>query len=154
MKASGGDAGTNMTAIKGILDLMGGEVVIGPLHNDRDVIRLVRRGVPCQAVDYFVRISGISFDALDPQVLTLSTFQKRQKNSQPLKQDESDRLLRVVCIVAAAREVFGDLKTAEIWLNRKNRALDGETPLAMADTHFGPLTVEALLGRIVQGIAA
>ncbi|WP_231848732.1 type II RES/Xre toxin-antitoxin system antitoxin [Sphingobium sp. SYK-6] len=134
--------------------LLGGESVTGPLNDERDIVRLVRRGVPTQAVDHFLAAAGLPFNALDPQVLNRRTFRRRQKSEQPLDQAESDRLLRLVGVVAAAEETFGDTQKAHLWLNRENRALGGETPLATADTDQGARVVEALLGRIAHGIAA
>ena len=146
--------GRNMTALTRIQALLGGEAVTGPLHNERDMVRLVRRGVPTQAVDHFLAAARLSFNSLDPKILNHRTFKRRKKNAQPLEQDESDRLLRMVGVVAAAEEVFGSVDKAQEWLNRATRALDGETPLAMADTDRGARAVEALLGRIAHGIAA
>lgn len=143
-----------MTAVARVQELLGGEAMTGPLHNERDIVRLIRRGVPTQAVDHFLTRTGLAFNTLDPKVLNLRTFKRRKKNAQPLEPDESDRLLRMVAIVAAAEEAFGDVDKAHIWLNRENRVLDGETPLAMADTNHGARVVEALLARMVHGIAA
>lgn len=141
-------------SVERIQELLGGEGLTGPLHNERDIVRLVRRGLPTQAVDHFLSTSGLSFNALEPKVLSLRTFKRRKKLEQLLEQDESDRLLRVVGIVAAAEETFGSAEKAQEWLNRSTRALDGETPIAMADTDRGARAVEALLGRIGHGIAA
>ena len=143
-----------MTAVGRIQELLGGETMTGPLHDERDLVRLIRRGVPTQAVDHFLTSSGLSFNTLNPKVLNLRTFKRRKKNAQLLEQDESDRLLRIVSIVAAAEETFGNADKAQHWLNRASRALDGETPLAMTDTDRGARAVEALLGRIAHGIAA
>jgi len=143
-----------MTAMTRIQELLGGEAMTGPLHDERDIVRLIRRGVSTQSVDHFLSMAGLSFNMLDPTVLNLRTFRRRQKNAQPLELDESDRLLRLVGIVAAAEETFGSVQKAQTWLHRDNRALDGETPLAMVDTDRGVRAVEALLGRIAHGIAA
>ena len=143
-----------MNAVAKIQELLGGEGVTGPLHDERDIVRLIRRGVPTQAVDHFLTAARLPFNALDPQILNRRTFKRRQKSAQPLDQAESDRLLRVVGVVAAAEETFGNGEKAHIWLHRANRALDGETPLAMADTDQGARAVEALLGRIGHGLAA
>ena len=59
----------------------------------------------------------------------------------------------MIDVVAAAEEAFGDTAKAHAWLNRANRALDGETPLGVAETDQGARAVEALLGRIAHGIA-
>lgn len=143
-----------MNAVTRIQELLGGEGVTGPLHDERDIVRLIRRGVPTQAVDNFLTAARLPFNALDPQILNRRTFKRRQKSAQPLDQAESDRLLRMVGVVAAAEETFGNSEKAHVWLNRTNRALDGETPLAMADTDQGARAVEALLGRIGHGLAA
>lgn len=143
-----------MGAVARIKELLGGEVVTGPLIDERDIVRLIRRGVPTQAVDHFLAAARLSFNALDPQILNRRTFKRRQQSAQPLDQVESDRLMRLVGVVAAAEETFGDSDKAHVWLNRENRALDGETPLGMADTDHGARAVEALLGRIAHGIAA
>ncbi|MDQ1158932.1 putative toxin-antitoxin system antitoxin component (TIGR02293 family) [Sphingomonas sp. SORGH_AS 950] len=143
-----------MTGMTTIRDLLGGEAVVGPLRDDGDLVRLVRRGVPTSAVDHFLAAAGLSFNAIDRSVLNRRTFKRRQDAAQPLDQGESDRLIRLVSVVATANDVFGDADKANGWLARPSRALDGETPLAMADTDRGARAVEALLGRIAHGIAA
>ncbi len=143
-----------MTAVARIQALLGGEANTGPLHSERDVMRLVRRGLPTRAVDHFLHVSRLSFNALDPQILNRRTFKRRQDNAQLLDPAESDRVVRIVSVVGAAEETFGDAGKARVWLGRENRALDGETPLGMADTDLGARAVEALLGRIAHGIAA
>lgn len=60
----------------------------------------------------------------------------------------------MVSVVAAAEETFGDAGEARLWLARPNCAMEGETPLEMADTDRGARAVEALMGRIAQGLAA
>jgi len=143
-----------MSVVARIQELLGGEIITGPLNNERDMVRLIRRGVPTQAVDHFLSAARLSFNAIDPQILNRRTFKRRQLRAEPLDQAESDRLLRMVGVVASAEQTFGDSEKAHIWLNRENRTLDGETPLGMADTDQGARAVEALLGRIAHGIAA
>ncbi len=85
-----------MSAIGRIQALLGGEDVTGPLRDERDIVRLIRRGVPTRAVDHFLDWTQLSFNTLDPQVLNRRTFKRRQQSAQPLDQAESDRLLRLV----------------------------------------------------------
>jgi len=143
-----------MTAIAKIQALLGGEAVTGPMRTDFDLVRLVRRGVPTSAVDHFLRASHLTFNEIEGHVLPRRTFKRRQDADQPLEPGESDRLVRLVRIVAAAEETFGDSGKALTWLGRENRALDGMTPLSLTDTDFGARSVETLLGRIGHGIAA
>jgi putative toxin-antitoxin system antitoxin component (TIGR02293 family) len=143
-----------VTAVARIQALLGGEGVTGPLRTELDVVRLVRRGVPTEAVGHFLTTSHLTFNAIERHVLARRTFKRRQDAAQPLDPAESDRLLRLVRLVAAAEETFGEPEKALIWLGRENRALDGQTPLSMADTDLGARGVETLLGRIGHGLAA
>ncbi|HUZ13812.1 MAG TPA: antitoxin Xre/MbcA/ParS toxin-binding domain-containing protein [Caulobacteraceae bacterium] len=143
-----------MTAVARIQELLGGEANTGPIRTDLDVVRLVRRGVPTRAVDHFLRASHLTFEAIEGHVMARRTFKRRQDAAQPLDPGESDRLVRLVRIVAAAEDTFGDSQKALTWLGRANRALDGLTPLSLADTDLGARSVETLLGRIGHGIAA
>ncbi len=143
-----------MTAVARIQTLLGGEAVTGPMHTDLDLVRLVRRGVPTRAVDHFLQASRLTFGAIEGHVMPRRTFKRRQDSAQNLDPGESDRLVRLVRVVAAAEETFGDPEKAQTWLGRANRALDGLTPLSLADTDLGARSVETLLGRIGHGIAA
>jgi putative toxin-antitoxin system antitoxin component (TIGR02293 family) len=143
-----------MTAVVRIQALLGGEHVTGPLRTDLDIVRLVRRGVPTEAVDHFLEASHLTFNAIERHVLARRTFKRRRDSAQPLDPAESDRLMRLVRLVAAAEETFVDPQKALTWLGRENRALDGQTPLSLADTDLGARSVETLLGRIGHGIAA
>jgi putative toxin-antitoxin system antitoxin component (TIGR02293 family) len=143
-----------MTVLAKIQALLGGESMTGPVRTDLDLVRLVRRGVPTQAVDHFLSASHLTFNAIEGHVMARRTFKRRQDADQPLDPVESDRLLRLVRIVAAAEETFVDPAKALSWLGRENRALDGLTPLSLADTDLGARGVETLLGRIGHGIAA
>ena len=134
--------------------MLGGEAVTGPVRTELDLVRLVRRGVPTRAVDHFLRASHLTFNAIEGHVMARRTFRRRQDAAQPLDPAESDRLVRLVRIVAAAEETFVDSGKALSWLARENRALDGLTPLSLADTDLGARSVETLLGRIGHGIAA
>ena len=143
-----------MAQVARIQQLLGGEHVTGPLKTEFDVVRLVRRGVPTQSVDHFLAASHLSFNSIERHVLARRTFKRRQDAAEPLDPAESDRLLRLVRLVAAADETFGDSEKAMAWLGRENRALDGQTPLSLADTDVGAKGVETLLGRIGHGLAA
>lgn len=143
-----------MAAVARIQELLGGEGVTGPLRSELDIVRMVRNGVPTRAVDHFLAASHLTFNSIERHVLARRTFKRRQDADQPLDPLESDRLLRLVRLVAAADETFGGADKALAWLGRENRALDGQTPLSLADTDLGARSVETLLGQIGHGLAA
>jgi putative toxin-antitoxin system antitoxin component (TIGR02293 family) len=136
-----------------IEQLLGGEQIVGRLRSDRDLIFLARKGVPARAVGHLATSLG-GFSVIEKNVLPRRTFKRRLEGHQPLDPIESDRLLRLTRMVAAAQETFGDFGRARLWLERPNRALENEAPLALADTDQGARAVEMLLGRIAHGIAA
>ncbi|QKS00641.1 DUF2384 domain-containing protein [Sphingomonas sp. CL5.1] len=91
---------------------------------------------------------------LKSKVISFCGFNRRKLAAQPVEQNESDRLPRIMGIVALAEGVFDNADKAQVWLNCENRAFDGETPLAIAETERGVRAVETLLGQIAHGIAA
>lgn len=143
-----------MTAVARIQDLLGGETVTGRLVTEFDVVRLVRRGLPAAAVDGFLAATRQPFSAIEPYVMPRRTFNRRREANQPLDTAESDRMVRIARMVAAAEDTIGDRARALQWLERPNRALEGQTPLSMADTDLGAHGVERLLGQIAHGLAA
>ncbi len=143
-----------MAAVARIQAMLGGERLTGPLHNDLDLVRMVRRGVPTEAVEHFLTASHLGFNSIERHVVPRRTFKRRHQTGQTLDPAESDRLLRLVRLVVAAEETFGESAKALRWLGRENRVLDGQTPLSMADTDLGARSVETLLGRIGHGLAA
>lgn len=143
-----------MVALARIQALLGGEPVVGPIRTTFDVVRIVREGVPTRAVDHFLEDSQLSFHSIEQHVLPRRTYKRRRAAEQRLGPQESDRLMRLVRLVAAADETFANREKALTWLGRANKALNGETPLSLADTDAGTQSVETLLGRIGHGLAA
>jgi len=86
-------------------------------------------------------------------VLPRKTLAHRERIG-TLTTDQSDRLLRVARVLAAAEEVFGSDAKAHQWLRRPTSVLSNEVPLELLDTEEGAREVEIVLGRIAHGIAA
>jgi putative toxin-antitoxin system antitoxin component (TIGR02293 family) len=76
----------------------------------------------------------------------------RRRQTRKLDAVESDRLYRVARVAAQAVAVFGAEDKATTWLQRPNRALNGELPIRLLDTDVGARQVEDILGRIEHGI--
>ena len=137
-----------------IEQLLGGEAVVGKLRSAMDVVALVRRGIPTRAVHHFADRHLPDFGVIDRSVLPRRTFKRRVDANQPLDPMESDRLLRLVGLVASAEDTFGGSAKALAWLSRPTKALHGQTPISLSDTDHGARSVETLLGKIAHGIAA
>jgi putative toxin-antitoxin system antitoxin component (TIGR02293 family) len=109
--------------------------------------------LPADAVQFVLDTGRLTLAELDRIVLPRKTLANRRKLG-TLTPEQSDRLVRVARVLAAAEETFGDQDKAGIWLRRPTAALAGETPLNLLDTNEGARAVETLLGRIAHGIAA
>lgn len=143
-----------MTSSIQAVDFIGGEKILQtPATTTRDLIALVRHGLPTQAVDALVAQGHLTLTELDHLVLPRKTFYHRRKLGR-LTAGQSDRLLRVARILALAEETFANRAKAQAWLRRPTRPLAGERPLDLLDTEEGARAVEQLLGHIAHGIAA
>lgn len=136
------------------LDIVGGAAVVGGnVAGGVGLARLVRRGLPVGAVQFVLDSGVLSPAELDRIVLPRKTLANRRKLG-TLTPEQSDRLVRVARVIAAAEETFGSREKAGTWLRRRTTALAGESPLELLDTDEGAREVEILLGRIAHGIAA
>jgi putative toxin-antitoxin system antitoxin component (TIGR02293 family) len=119
----------------------------GPL----ELVELVRAGVPWGLYQGFVSDLGLSEQAaagflhIPPRTLA------RRKGGR-LEPQESERLMRLVRLVAQATDVLGTTKKAMDWLDSPNGALQGVTPLSLLDTDIGTQAAEAVLARIEYGV--
>src|SRR5437764_608563 len=130
------------------LEVVGGAAVIGgQVGPGMDMVNLVRRGLPVGAVQFVLDTGRLTLAELDMVVLPRKTLANRRKLG-ILTPEQSDRLVRVARVLAAAEETFGSQAKAAIWLRRPTIALDGERPLHLLDTDEGARAVETLLGRI------
>src|SRR6185312_1294861 len=135
------------------IDIVGGANVIGTAARGLDLVTLVRRGLPADAVQFVLDTGRLTPAELDQVVLPRKTLANRRKLG-TLTPEQSDRLVRVARVIAAAEDTFGSREKAGKWLRRPTSTLAGESPLDLLDTDEGAREVETLLGRIAHGIAA
>jgi len=135
-------------------EIVGGIAVVGgDVRGGLDLVRAVRRGLPVGAAQHVLDSGRLTAAEMDKVVLPRKTLANRRKVG-TLTAEQSDRLLRVARVLAAAEEAFGTQEKAGTWLRRPTQALAGEAPLGLLDTDEGAREVETLLGRISHGIAA
>lgn len=117
------------------------------------LVQTIREGFPVETVAYIIQSGRLNLGEVDRMVLPRKTLANRKKLG-ALTAEQSDRLLRVARVIAAAEDVFGNAEKADAWLRRATTALAGEKPLDLLDTEEGAREVETLLTRIGHGIAA
>lgn len=114
---------------------------------------VVAHGISAQvALDLGNRLK-ISQDRLSQLIcLPKRTLHRRIEQGELLKQDESERVLRLLSLYARAVEVFEDQERATRWFSSRPKALGGKTPLEFMQTEPGARWVEDVLGRIEHGV--
>lgn len=113
----------------------------------------VRLGLPVSVVDDIVADGLLSAAELDRLAISRKTLAHRRGLGR-LSPEQSDRLMRLLRIIAQARTTFGAPDKAARWLRRPTRALGGDAPLDLLDTDLGTQRVARVLGWIDHGIAA
>lgn len=118
-----------------------------------DMVGPMRAGMPARIVADTASRLGISQDRLYESLrLPRSTLKSRVSKGQPLAAVEQDRMYRVHRVLERAQAVLEDEAAAIAWINRENRALGGEAPLALLDTEAGYELVQDTLSRIEYGV--
>jgi len=143
-----------MTA-RALAEHLGGPQALGrDIRSNLDLEDAVRSGLPVQAVESVMKSGALRATELHALVIPRRTLAHRKRLGKRLSSEQSDRLTRVVRIVASAEEAIGDGAKAGRWLRKPNRALEGRRPLGLLASDVGARLVERLLGRIEHGLGA
>ena len=121
--------------------------------DSRAAVEATRRGLAVAAVDELLQSGRATAAEIDRIVIPRKTLSHRRKIG-ILTPDQSDRLIRLARVIAAAEETFGSQDKAARWLRRATSALEGDAPISLLDTGEGSRQVEDLLARIDHGLAA
>lgn len=79
----------------------------------------------------------------------------RRKASGGLREDETDRILRLLRLKGQVERMFhGDSARAARWMTSRSPALGGHTPLAAAATERGASRVTDLVGQTMHGVVS
>ena len=138
--------------VQAVIDELGGESALGrSLEDAADLRTAIREGFPQKVVGAVMNSTGLTLKQLSSALDLSARSLLRRRQSGRLARYESDRLYRLVRIVALAKQCIGDEGVASRWLKRPNRALGDHVPLELIDTELGARAVENVLGRIAYG---
>ncbi len=101
--------------------------------------------------------SKFPFDLSDwSNILHISarTIQRYRRDKKRLDSIHTDRLLQVMMLLNKGLEVFGNSENLTMWLNSKNIALGGISPISLLDNAFGINMVTNELTKIEHGVLA
>jgi putative toxin-antitoxin system antitoxin component (TIGR02293 family) len=114
---------------------------------------LVDHGIPAHVALDLAKRLGLSQERLSELIyLPKRTLRRRVEEREVLKQDESERVLRLLRLYDRAVEVFADEERAARWFSSHPKALGGKTPLEFMKTEPGARWIEEVLGRIEHGV--
>jgi len=141
-----------MVEAREVAKVLGGPSVLGRrVRSFSDLAAAVKEGLPTDAMRALAARTETTSKEISESVRiparTLMRLQKRER----LPADESDKVYRLAHVIATARKVFQDDRTAQRWLREPNLALGGVTPLSLLDSEPGVRQVESVLGRIAYG---
>ncbi len=114
---------------------------------------LVVAGFPARDVAGLCEQGGVPVGVRD-WIISPRTHKRRAVAGQRLTGEESDRLFRVVRLIALAQGIFGEHEKALRWLSKPKERFAGETPFVMLTTMPGMYAVEEMLLQVAEGIYA
>ena len=133
--------------------LLGGRGVLKARpRSSFDWIAIVREGLPARVLDALAGNLRLTRGELAAALGIADRTLARRRKEGVFTAEESAKLLRLARVAQRAAEVFEGSDAALDWLKRPNRALGGETPLALLDTEIGADGVLDVLGRIEHGV--
>lgn len=141
-------------ARKGIVRWIGGTArEQAAIRSDFDLIRLGEEGLTKAAVAELAAYLGLSRKEMAEDILDISVKTVERKGpTDRLDKRTSSHALEIARLLEHAWAVFEDVEAIREWLNRPNRALKGHSPVSLLDTLTGIKMVDAVLGRIEEGV--
>ncbi|VXC56682.1 Antitoxin [Pseudomonas sp. 8Z] len=123
--------------------------------NESERLLQIRQGVPAK----LFQAVRVTFDLQERSVAALlnasiSTLERRVRESKPLDVVASERLDRIADVSQLAEEVFEDREAAASWMSRPNKALGGAAPIMLCETEIGAKQVRRVLHALEWGGAA
>jgi putative toxin-antitoxin system antitoxin component (TIGR02293 family) len=117
------------------------------------ILKVLQAGLSWSRVSRFRSESGFSAQQVAEFLgLPERTFARRRSSGAFLR-DESERMLRLMEIHAAALQLFGgDANATRDWLTAPVRGLNHARPIDFAQSDYGAREVRNLIGRLEHGV--
>jgi putative toxin-antitoxin system antitoxin component (TIGR02293 family) len=139
--------------LENVYSQLGVDEVAGErIQSEFDMDRLLRAGLPVLVLRGLREKWGFTVLELCSSLgIPKSTLMRMIEQGKRMSAVDSDRVYRLVSILALAEQAIGERKKAQLWLRQPNPALGRETPLRTLETEIGARMVEQVLGRIAYG---
>jgi putative toxin-antitoxin system antitoxin component (TIGR02293 family) len=119
------------------------------------VIREVRKGIAYSSFSNAIKNVPLTLKEWS-EILDLSerTLQRYKKEKRAFDTLQSEKIVQVTLLARYGREVFGDEKKFNSWLNTENISIGKARPKDLLDSSFGIDLLKDELTRIEHGILA
>lgn len=115
-------------------------------------IEVVRNGISPNVIENCLLAKAFVIkDVLERLHIPKSTYLAKKKTQSPLDSAATEKLMRVVSIVALADDIVGKTETKN-WLYKEVPSLHNQKPIDLLDTETGHRLVEQALLQIKYGI--
>lgn len=134
--------------------LLGGKSILTkPIRSEFDIIALSDEGITKASLDALITHLGISKKAFSEDILDASVKTlERKKATDRLDKRTSSHVIEIAKVVEHALAVFENEEKTKRWLNAPNRALNQKKPVDLFYISTGLGMVDAILGRIEEGV--
>ena len=119
--------------------------------NDFELGQQTQQGLALDGLEA-LRRAGFTSAEVGEVIIPLRTLKHRKAKDQRLSMEESERLLRVVRVLAFADRVFGNHEKAMRWLRRPSGRLQETSPFSNLRTEAGTRFVEGMLWGISENV--
>jgi putative toxin-antitoxin system antitoxin component (TIGR02293 family) len=145
--------GTMETRTIGLMGMQG-KRDFADIKNESDFIRLIRVGIPKQAMNHLMEIADISLTEMALIVHTSDRTLRRYSDHQKLSQEQSERMIELAKLYSRGEEVFGSINKFKDWMDTTLLPFGNKKPKAFLDTSLGIQMIMDELGRIEHGVLA
>ena len=132
-----------------VAERLGGEEVLKrEVRSDLELAEIIHEGLPYRTLDFVIDTDLVELKEIHVLIAPRRTLAHRKEKQGTLSPEQSDRLARLVRMMARAEEALGSREKGQRWMRKPNRALSGRRPIELLESDIGSRMVERILGRI------
>ncbi len=124
------------------------------IQNEKDLITVIRSGIPKNAMTNMMNIANLSLVEMADIIHTTDRTLRRYSDTEKLSIDQSERIVELARLYARGEEVFDNLNNFREWMDCKLMVLGNKKPKEYLDTCIGINLLIEELGKIENGIFA
>jgi len=124
------------------------------IANENDFIELIRDGVPKEAMNNLMALTGITTMEMANITHTSDRTLRRYEGKDRLPQEQSERVIELARLYSKGSNVFDSLEYFKEWMNTTLIPLGNKKPKEFLDTSMGIDMLMKQLGRMEHGVFA